>query len=533
MKRLRTIQFSLLAIMFIVSLGCEKFLNVNPVDSLSGNNFWKSVNDAESFTLEMYRLFRLGVGIERPTMLVGDLRNAPVVRTNSYPNRMDIPMISQGNIRELVNTQRLEGDLVNTFWVTHVRWNKMDDWVPAYKVIQSANILYDKAPQIAENDALISLAMVKKYQAEAVFMRCVTYFFLLRHFGDVPYYLNPFNQEPLPRTNHIEVAKRCLDELAVVKDDLPWTYEDPANRGVRASRGAVIALMMHLNMWVAGFEEGNQQEAYQNVDGLGDELWNVGVKEVGAYELLPIDRTSEIFNGRSKEGLFEIPTNPNYTDPNSSSGFEQIQSFRRHFVGHVLHAPYFILNQDRYKSEMSYDSKYMYKIYPEGDVDGRIDVWFRNLPSMYDGASSFLFFKFFNFAFGQENTPRSVGYYQIVFRLADIVLLQAEAVNSLGDAEKATELLNKIRRRARAGLYPERNNYDLQLGDAIFWERCKELMGEGHYYYDLVRTKKITDPQYCFNPMSYNSFMQEAWTWPISPSALTNNPYMTLNNYWR
>ncbi len=492
----------------------------------------KNQADAESFTLEMYRLFRMGIGIERPTMLAGDLRHAPVVRTGSYPYRRDIPLIANGQIRTLLNTQRLDSDLVNTFWVSHVLWNRMDDWTPAYKVIQTANILYDRVPGIAENTGSSSSSLVNHYQAEAVFMRAMTYFILIRQFADVPYFTQAYNNSPLPRTSHLEVARRCLEDLEAVKNNLPWAYSDPANRGVRANRGGALALMMHLNMWCAGFDEANAAHYYQAVDELGDELLFVGVEQEKAYELLPIERTAEIFNGRSREGLFEIPTNPNYADPNTSSGTEQIQNFRRHFVGHVLHAPYFILNQDRFKSEMAYEPSYMNRIYPIEESDGRKLAWFRNNPDMYAGNESFLFFKFFNFAYGEENTPQSVGYSQIVFRLADAILLQAEALHNMGQEEKAIERLNRVRVRAQAGTYPGFNNYDTKLGDAIYWERCKELMGEGHYYYDLIRTHKILDVEYCWNPMSYAAFLQDAWAWPIHPKALTNNPHMRLNNYW-
>ncbi len=58
-------------------------------------------------------------------------------------------------------------------------------------------------------------------------------------------------------------------------------------------------------------------------------------------------------------------------------------------------------------------------------------------------------------------------------------------------------------------------------------------MGEGHHFYDLVRTRKILDPKFTPNPLSFSAFQAGAWTWPIDASATINNPYMTLNNYWR
>jgi len=509
---------------------CKKFLNVEPTDSLSGNNFWRDKNDAETFTREIYRLFRVGVGIDRPILLVGDFRNAPVLRTATYPNRFDITYISRGNIRTLVNTVRPEpGTDADRFWTYNVEWDKISDWTPIYKVIQSANILYSLVPKVAENDPSFSQAEVKAYQAEAVFMRCMSYFVMLRLFGDVPYYTDAYNQDPLPRTKHIQVAKACLEDLERVKDDLPWTYADPANRGVRAMKGSALALMMHLNMWLAGFDKANEKTYYQAVDRFGDELYNEGVLASKAYELLPINRVAEVFNGRSKEGLFEIPNNVNYGESYSNT--------RKTYFAHVLHAPYFILNQTTTNlSELTYRPEYMHTLYPDGEQDGRIKYWFTDPKGdnfMFAGTGDFTFFKFFNLALGEGNTAQSLGNYQIMLRLADAILLQAEANANLGDEGKATILLNRIRARAEAGLYPASNNYDNNLKDAIYWERCKELMGEGHYYYDLVRTGKLYDAKYCFNPITYSDYLQEAWTWPINPKAMNNNPYMTLNNYWK
>lgn len=539
MKRFIKIKYAVIILSIVSLFGCKKFLNVEPIDSLSGNNYWQDAKDAETFALEIYRIFREEIGIQRPTILAGDVRNAPVLAAVSNPRRPDLDMMARGQVGEVVNTVRIDDggtQQANTFWVPHVKWNTMDDWTPYFKVIQSANILFDKVPQIAENDRSVSPTIVSRYQAEAIFMRSISYFFLIRLYGDVPYYTDAYNQEPLPREDHRSVAKKVLADLAKIKDDLPWTYSDPSDWGVRANRGGALILMMHLNMWLAGFDEGNARKYYEEVDRLGDELMLEGVEQEGAYALLPIEETASIFNGRSKEGLFEIPTNPNYIS-NTESGKEGIESFRRHFVGHVLHAPFFTLNQAAEQSEMSYYSWYMKLLYPQEVPDGRIDAWFTkggtSQDVMYAGDSKFLYFKFFNFAYGSDNTAQSVGFSQVIFRLADAILLQAEALAELGETSKATDLLNMIRERAKTGLFPNVNNYDNNLKDAIYYERCKELMGEGHYFYDLVRSHKIYDPEYTSFPMTYSAFLQEAWTWPLRESLGNNNPFMTYNEYWK
>ena len=106
----------------------------------------------------------------------------------------------------------------------------------------------------------------------------------------------------------------------------------------------------------------------------------------------------------------------------------------------------------------------------------------------------------------------------------------AEALAALGTNDtKACELLNRVRNRAHAS---EINTSGSELMDAIFWERCRELIGEGHYYYDLVRTGKVYNRNYCMNPMTRTNFNVGAWTWPIHRNALKNNTQIGLNLFW-
>lgn len=509
--------------MLIFSLmGCEKFINVEPIDSLSGNNYWKDEGDAETFTLEIYRLFREATLLKGPYFIMGELRNGMAKKTQSFPNRWDISYAANGDVPTLVSTIRPpSGTDADRFWQSHVEWDILDDWKPFYKVVQSSNILYENVLRLADNNKSISSAIVKKYQAEAVFMRCLTYFFMIRLYGDVPYYTNAYNDKPLPRTSHIKIANMCLEELAAIKDDLPWTYEEPANRGVRAMRGSVIALMMHLNMWAAGFDVGNEQRYYEQTDQLGDELSQIGVMHEKAYALVPISRIKEIFQGRSRESLFEISNSVNY------QGFVPAKS-RKMIPFYVLDGFTVRLNQDRVNAEMAYWPQHIEKLYPEGEPDGRIGQWFDE-SNWKSGDGKFRCFKFVNFEFDGANTAENYANSIMVFRYAESLLLHAEACVGLDNKVKAVSLLNQVRERANASLYPV-NGHE-SLSQAIFYERAKELMGEGYYFFDLVRTKRILSGEYTMAPMSFSAFNAGAWTWPISREAFKNNPHMSFN-YW-
>ena len=75
---------------------------------------------------------------------------------------------------------------------------------------------------------------------------------------------------------------------------------------------------------------------------------------------------------------------------------------------------------------------------------------------------------------------------KVWFRLADIILLRAEARVRLGNNLGAIEDLNAIRSRAKAKLY-DASEYNGDLRYAIFKEREKELLMENWRWYDVLR----------------------------------------------
>src|SRR5690625_3851728 len=222
---------------------------------------------------------------------------APSPEVIGIPYRTLIP---QNDLLTLVNQQ-------NNLNLNLFKWYNLTKWKGFYQVIQSANNLYFELTRKPIED--LSSKDIKRYQGEAVFLRCITYFLMIRIWGDVPYYTDAYHEDRLPRLDMVKVANNCLKDLAKVKDNIQWTYTDPEYIGERATRGAVIALMMNLDMWNAGFDKENAVEYEKQAAELGKELV---YDNEGAYDLLPIKDFHKIFKGRTKESLFEIGQNSNY-----------------------------------------------------------------------------------------------------------------------------------------------------------------------------------------------------------------------------
>jgi len=115
----------------------------------------------------------------------------------------------------------------------------------------------------------------------------------------------------------------------------------------------------------------------------------------------------------------------------------------------------------------------------------------------------------------------------IALRLADIILVRAEALNNLGKTAEATEALNIIRRRAFAEPLTAPGGHDFPYGGetnlalAIENERFKELAFEGHRFYDLVRTGRA---------VAVLGINADQALWPVPLREIGRNPRLVQNH---
>ena len=90
---------------------------------------------------------------------------------------------------------------------------------------------------------------------------------------------------------------------------------------------------------------------------------------------------------------------------------------------------------------------------------------------------------------GQPDTDLTTPVNYRVIRYADVLLMAAEAHNrkSAPDDTRARQYLTEVRDRVDM---PAVNVSGTELTNAIWHERRVELSGEGHHFFDLVRTNR-------------------------------------------
>ncbi|TDG36221.1 RagB/SusD family nutrient uptake outer membrane protein [Pedobacter changchengzhani] len=510
---MKNIKYLLLALfIFLATPGCKKFLNVEPIDALSGNNFWKSKTDVENFMNGIYYRLRDKVGGTQ------DFYN--------FNERSFFPMLEmRGNF---INSNGFEGSQtvsnlvnnnMNAIYYGNGRFDylaqQVMSWKVFYDIIAASNILIlesDKVPSSSLSDT-----EKKQYKAQAVFMRNLSYLYICRLFGDAVYYTDAYHSKPLPRIDQVEVMDKCIADMAAYKNDLPVAYADASYKGFRPTQASADALMMHLNMWASAFTKNDKNVYYRNVLTLMADL-----DKYTAYKVLPITpaNTKLIFKGNSVENLFGV-----LQSSNTGESFSRTAGYSFYFS----HYPY-AGNVTQTNSFLSYSSYNISLLFKPGQADNRKDIWFDNYDS---GNGSFQFKKFANTFSTGSGSSSYVGSDDaaIIFRLPDAILLAAEAAAELDNDDLARSLANRIT--AAAGASPISIGGEF-LKDLIFQERTKELIGEGQFYFDLVRTKKILNFKYTANAMSVSDYNAKAWTWPLylSPEEKAANPFLVGNSFW-
>lgn len=117
----------------------------------------------------------------------------------------------------------------------------------------------------------------------------------------------------------------------------------------------------------------------------------------------------------------------------------------------------------------------------------------------------------------------------ILMRLADAYLLRAEAKLQQNDAAGAADDINVIRERAalpgqEATIQVTAADVDL---DFLLDERARELIGEGHRWWDLVRTNKLVERVRLHNPFAAPNIQEYHTVRPIPQNQIDR----TLGGY--
>ena len=484
MKYLKYKLFVLILGLMITS--CSNWLEMNPINQTTSEGFWINENAAEQTLAGAYALLRkalLNNGGET-FLTYGELNGT----TFKHKDQTDTEKFVDGS-----------------FWNPNMGEFQ---WANFYKITAQCNLILLKAAELDVSLFKNGEKGKQKILGEAYFLRAFTYFYMVKVWGDVPLVITSLQNVSevitkdgavlnVPRDPEAKVLEQCISDLKLAESYLVYGTEGSDEWAVRANKGTVEALMAHIYLWMHKSAEA--------------ELAADAVITKGGYSLVDYSDSLAVegmFTGRSSEGILEL-----------NSRFDQSESIVDGIANRTVYHPW-IYNKKEEGGTWVVQKEYMSSLYEENDLRLK------------------RFFGFWN-----QERPIILKYAQVIYenpaihlnphgnnnvillRLSDIILLRAEALTNLGRFAEATTLLNTIRNRAMVTPFAGADS-DLKL--AIFQEREMELIGEGHAYFDRIRSNEWSDISW----MTATRKGLKGYYWPIAASYITNNPKLTQQSYW-
>lgn len=501
MKKIFNIALS--AILGLSLSGCNDFLTLVPLNDVVLENFWTDKADVESVLLGAYAAMESQDCIMRMSMW-GEMRSDNIVASSSASN--DLTQILKDNILET---------------------NSFTSWSCFYEVINRANTVLYYAPGVAEKDPNYTEAELRGHLAEAYTLRSLCYFYLIRAYRDVPYVTNPSKDDEEEFVIAASSFDYILDELISTLESISvpgqeWAVNrfkeigDVSNTS-RITRVAVWALLADMYLW-----KGDYAKCVENCEKVIARK-NVDYKEfkdkqgtdctIELYENIPLIKESlgtsktgtaynEIFGtGNSYESLFELAfmqnqsvsngfVNSYYGSQDNPNG--SIEAFSQLLTG---------VKDNSNKYFQKYDSRWL-EFMEEGTSSHRIRKYVRSnaevdVNNLTPTISS-----------QTRSNVKSANW--IIYRLTDVVLMEAEAKVMLAANEANASLqdslltqayhlvkavndraLNiKVNSLAKSISEKDFKSSIQQAEEAVLLERRCELLFEGKRWFDLMRVAR-------------------------------------------
>ena len=266
---------SLLSIFFLG--GCKKYLREKGFSSLDATIFPKTEGDLRVLCNGMYINMEQYEGYGRSYYIMSDVFSDEAASSRPNGPRYEIENF-------LITPSNTEVD----------NW-----WTRSYLIIGTANTIIQVAPTTP-----IAKEKIAPYVAEAKFIRALTYFQMLRFFGDVPLVLSqPTNLDSLKnfkpsRAPQQDVYKQVVEDLIYAEANLPREKDIPANYKGTPSTGAASSLLAKVYL-TRGYLSFADPADFQNA---ADECSKV--INSGDYDLFP--DYADVFDVFKKNGIEHI-----------------------------------------------------------------------------------------------------------------------------------------------------------------------------------------------------------------------------------
>jgi tetratricopeptide (TPR) repeat protein len=434
-------------ILFVSASSCDNYLDLRPQDGIVRDEFWQTKEDIQAAVIGIYSsLLNSPPGVNDLTMtqylfMHGELRGGMVV--------------------EGINVTEDQRDIMETNVLPS---NGLTDWAAFYRTINYCNTVIDLAPGVKTQDPTLTQTQLNNFLSEALAIRAYLYFTLARTFKDVPLKLTATLSDQdnfqLPTTPQSEVFAQVIKDLKLAEEYAVEDYGNIASNKGRITKYTVNAMQADVYLWAE-----NYQEALNATN---------KVVNSNKFRLVETNSSATFFNtifakGNSTESIFEFQ----YTTAN-------LGPFYSIFLQRPQFKAYALMMDEVY----GYDAN---------DPIGRRD--FRGNYASLIGATGEIY-KFTGLTNDDSKALQDSDTHWFVYRYADVLLMQAEAMARLGQGKDAITIITNLRTNRKALVETEMTPGEADTNgiiDYILAERAREFAFEGKRWYDILRIARANN----------------------------------------
>lgn len=540
---------------------CNDWLNLLPDNEQVTEDFWQSKEDVESVVASGYYYMRKAV----PTLIVwGELRGGD--------------FYNQGSGYDASKLQ--DFDMLPS--------NSLCSYSNLYQVISMANSVLKYAPDVQGKDNTYYTSMMQSHLCEAYFQRAWAYSILVKNYKEVPLivdaYVNDNAAMKLPKASESAIIAQIKSDVkaALATGAAKGTFGEDWQTKCRATKWALYALMADICLWNHEYDECIQ---YANmVINATDAIRPAFIKDMSNwYEIF--------YPGLSNESILELYWD--YNTEGSNNNFTSIFPESGAISGSKSGNCNFT---DVAKEKMFQETTQVLVHNAITSLDQRVGRMYLATyaaslnwnGTQLTAGNSVALWKYRGTDVVDMVTVRThMDANFILYRVADVMLMKAEALVMKGQAswEAAIDLINQIRNRAGLPDYldltaaskdDEINALDeYTLLSEVMNQREMEFLGEGHRWYDVLRLARydatfapegtvednssddyesykttgmgeavfayktkaiqlITEYNQTTSPMQLQSVLQNSWAWylPLPETDITTNDKLKQNPYY-
>ena len=450
-------------------IACTKDLDVTDQNNPTTESYFKTSGQLQNGVNAIYSSMRAGNLVGREWFFTHDMRGS---ETASGGAQLEAP----------------RAELLTQPTASPANAVMTSVWNGAYQIINRANLIFDKAPNVTDNPGLVG-----RLVGEAHFLRAWAYFELVSMWGDVPVYTEPVSSVTgyKGKSAAADVYTLIISDLTDAATKLPVTASDKG----RATQGAAYALLGRVQM-----QNGDYTSAKSAL-----------MQDYGKYTLGPFLNN---YNGDVKLGTSLLATGTEY---NAESIFEVSfvdkgdDNFNWGYTGEGATADVSIMRSQEYgvvwgnvipsnsilDEFEAGDPRYKMTFYEAGDsiltmagtatgvvmTDANMNV----ATSKRNGITIKRVYRKSSVLDWTNDGFHPDGLNMRILRYDDLLLMLAECEAEVGSVAQAAIYINQVRSRPGVNMPPVNPTTHDQAIAAVMHERAVELCGEEVNNIDMLR----------------------------------------------